>query len=246
MTLQEQLRWGGLWIILTSLLMNGMNIVVYLGYHNAAIQAVYAIGFTGLILSCTIIHTAQARHAGLFGVLAYLISLFSLALSNVVTFLDSGRIGRHQRSAPGISWHLASSYAYCCLWHIPRYYVVGCFYRDHRRAAQMGRHPVSPGRIPAAPCSICHGNCGAIILPFHYWWIDPVRGRAHLDRLGTLVGEGMEPSGSRAVKSRSHLGRTSHRAECTPPHRECLSEFSRRIDFGRRCYQCAGFSISDP
>jgi hypothetical protein len=107
MNLREQLRWGGLWIILTSLLMNGMNIVVYLGYHNAAIQAVYAIGFTGLILSCTIIHTAQARQAGLFGVLAYLISLFSLALSNVVTFLTLAELAgireAHQASL-GI-WH---------------------------------------------------------------------------------------------------------------------------------------------
>jgi hypothetical protein len=107
MNLRTQLRWGGMWIILTSLLMNGMNIVVYLGYHNAAIQAVYAIGFTGLILSCTIIHTAQARQAGLFGVPAYLISVLSLALSNVVTFLIlaelSGIAEAHQASL-GI-WH---------------------------------------------------------------------------------------------------------------------------------------------
>lgn len=87
MNLQEQLRWGGLWMIGTSLLMNGVNILVYLGYHNTAIQAAYGIGFIGLILSCTIIHTAQAHRAGLFGVLGYLISLFSLTLSNVLPFL---------------------------------------------------------------------------------------------------------------------------------------------------------------
>jgi hypothetical protein len=107
MNLREQLRWGGLWIIITSLLMNGMNIIVYLGYHNAAIQAIYAVGFTGLILSCTIIHTAQARRAGLFGVLAYLISLFSLALSNVVTFLILAElvgIGEARQASLGI-WH---------------------------------------------------------------------------------------------------------------------------------------------
>jgi hypothetical protein len=87
MNLRQQLRWGGWWIILSSVLMNGMNILMYLGYHNAAIQAVYGIGFTGLILACTIIHVAQARKAGVFGLIAYLVSVLSLAYSNVVTFL---------------------------------------------------------------------------------------------------------------------------------------------------------------
>ena len=87
MNLRQQLRWGGCWIILSSVLMNGMNILVYLGYHNAAIQAGYGIGFTGLILSCTIIHVAQARKAGVFSLIAYLVSVLSLAYSNVVTFL---------------------------------------------------------------------------------------------------------------------------------------------------------------
>jgi hypothetical protein len=87
MNLRQQLRWGGWWIMISSVLMNGMNIVVYLGYHNAAIQAVYGVGFTGLILACTIIHVAQARKAGLFGLIAYLVSVLSLAYSNVVTFL---------------------------------------------------------------------------------------------------------------------------------------------------------------
>lgn len=87
MTLDKQLRWGGLWIILTSLLMNGMNILVYMGIHNATVQAVYGVGFTGLILSCTIIHIAQAKHSGLLGLLAYLLSVLSLIFANVVNFL---------------------------------------------------------------------------------------------------------------------------------------------------------------
>jgi hypothetical protein len=107
MNLRKQLRWGGLWIIITAILMNSMNVVVYLGYHNAAVQALYAVGFTGLILCCTIIHTVQAPRAGLFGVLAYLISLFSLTLSNVVTFLilaELSGIGEAHQASLGI-WH---------------------------------------------------------------------------------------------------------------------------------------------
>jgi len=73
--------------MITSVLMNGMNIVVYLGYHNTAIQGVYAIGFTGLILACTFIHLAQASQSGLFGLFSYLLNVLSLAYSNVVTFL---------------------------------------------------------------------------------------------------------------------------------------------------------------
>lgn len=87
MTLRKQLRWGGLFIIVAAVLMNGTTIMVYLGKHNAVIQAVYGIGFTGLILSSAIIHIAQARRSGVFGLLAYLISVLSLAFANVVTFL---------------------------------------------------------------------------------------------------------------------------------------------------------------
>ena len=87
MTLRKQLRWGGLFIIVAAVLMNGTNIMVYWGKHNAAIQAVYGIGLTGLILACAIIHIAQARRSGVFGLLAYLISVLSLAFANVVTFL---------------------------------------------------------------------------------------------------------------------------------------------------------------
>lgn len=87
MNLHKQLRWGGWWIVIVSLLMNSMNILVYVGYHNTIVQAVYGVGFTGLILACTIIHVAQARQAGIWGLLAYLISVLSLAYANVATFL---------------------------------------------------------------------------------------------------------------------------------------------------------------
>jgi hypothetical protein len=87
MNLRQQLRWGGWWVIISAILMNGMNILVYAGYHNAAIQAVYGLGFTGLILACTIIHIAQSKRAGVLGLLSYLLSVLSLAYANVVTFL---------------------------------------------------------------------------------------------------------------------------------------------------------------
>ncbi|HET9589300.1 MAG TPA: hypothetical protein VFO91_10970 [Anaerolineales bacterium] len=85
--MQKQLCWGGLLIIVASLLMNGMNILVYSGYDNVTIQAVYGAGFTGLVLAATIIHIAQSRRAGVFGLLAYLVSVLSLVYANVVTFL---------------------------------------------------------------------------------------------------------------------------------------------------------------
>ncbi|HSK67239.1 MAG TPA: hypothetical protein VK888_09935 [Anaerolineales bacterium] len=87
MSIRQQVRAFGVLIIVFSLLMNGMNIVVYQGYHNALIQAVYGVGFSGLILVCTIVHLMQARKSGLFGLFAYLMSMLSLGYANVATFL---------------------------------------------------------------------------------------------------------------------------------------------------------------
>lgn len=87
MSLRRQLRWGGLWIMVVSLLVSVTNILVYAGKHNAAIQAVYFAGYTGLVLTCTIIHVAQARRAGLLGLVAYLLSVLGLLYGNSVTFL---------------------------------------------------------------------------------------------------------------------------------------------------------------
>lgn len=87
MTLKNQLRWGGWWIIAAAVLVGGMNMLVYSNRHNAAIQAAYGVGFTGLILTSTMIHVAQARRSGMFGLLAYLITALSLVFANVVTFL---------------------------------------------------------------------------------------------------------------------------------------------------------------
>lgn len=88
MNLREQLRRGGSWIIVSSLLMTGTNIALYLGYHTVPIQAMYGIGFTGLVLTATIIHLAQAGRAGISGTLAYLICVLSLLYANVITFLN--------------------------------------------------------------------------------------------------------------------------------------------------------------
>ena len=87
MTFRKQLQWGGLLIIVVSLLLSISNIIVYAGKHNAAIQAVYGVGYTGLILACTIIHIVQSRRAGLFGLFAYLVSVLCLVYVNVATFL---------------------------------------------------------------------------------------------------------------------------------------------------------------
>lgn len=87
MTLRIQLRWGGLWIIVASSSLGAANMLMYLGYQNFIIQAVYGIGLTGMILTCTIIHVAQARQSGLLGLLAYLLSVLSLLCANVAAFL---------------------------------------------------------------------------------------------------------------------------------------------------------------
>lgn len=87
MTLQGQLRWGGLWIMVVALLVSVSNMMVYAGRHNAAIQAVCFAGYTGLILTCTIIHIAQARRAGILGLVAYLLSVLCLVYANTATFL---------------------------------------------------------------------------------------------------------------------------------------------------------------
>lgn len=87
MTLQGQLRWGGLWIMVVALFWSVTNISVYAGRHNAAIQAVYFIGHTGMILTCTIIHIAQSQRSGLLGLVAYLVSVLCLAYANTFTFL---------------------------------------------------------------------------------------------------------------------------------------------------------------
>ena len=88
MTFRKQLQWGGLLIIVVSLLVSITNALFYLGIHSVALHTIYGMGFTGLILTCAIIHIAQARRAGLFELVTYLLSVLCLAYVNVATFLD--------------------------------------------------------------------------------------------------------------------------------------------------------------
>src|SRR5512145_998421 len=90
MTFRKQLQWGGLLIIVVALLVSITNAIIYTGQHNLIVQALHAIGYTGLILTCTIIHITQARRAGLFGLIAYLLSVLCLVYVNVETFLTLG------------------------------------------------------------------------------------------------------------------------------------------------------------
>lgn len=87
MTLRQQLRLGGLWIMVASLLVSVTNIIVSTGRNNTLVQAVYFSGYIGLILTCTIIHIAQARRAGLLGLVAYLLSTLGLLFGSPVAFL---------------------------------------------------------------------------------------------------------------------------------------------------------------
>ena len=88
MTFRKQLQWSGLSIILVALLVSISNGLFYAGIHNVALHVVHGIGFTGLILTCTIMHIAQARRAGMFELITYLLSVLCLAYVNVATFID--------------------------------------------------------------------------------------------------------------------------------------------------------------
>jgi hypothetical protein len=87
MTFRKQLQWGGFLIMVVALLVSITNAMIYAGKHNVIIQAVHAVGYTGLIMTCTIIHITQSRRAGLFGLIAYLLSVLCLVYVNVETFL---------------------------------------------------------------------------------------------------------------------------------------------------------------
>ncbi|HMB24642.1 MAG TPA: hypothetical protein VKP08_17480 [Anaerolineales bacterium] len=88
MTFRRQLQWGGLAIILAALLVSVTNGLLYVGIHTIALHVMYAIGFAGLILTCTLIHITQARRASLFESIIYLLSVLCLAYVNVAIFMD--------------------------------------------------------------------------------------------------------------------------------------------------------------
>lgn len=88
MTFRRQLQWSGLLIITMALLVSITNGLLYVGIHNIALHVAYAIGFTGLILTCTILHITQAQRAGLFELITYLLSVLCLAFLNIATFMD--------------------------------------------------------------------------------------------------------------------------------------------------------------
>lgn len=88
MTFRRQLQWGGLAIILAALLVSITNGLLYVGIHTIALHVMYAIGFTGLILACTILHITQARRASLFELITYLMTVLCLAYVNVAIFMD--------------------------------------------------------------------------------------------------------------------------------------------------------------
>lgn len=85
--LRKQLRWSGLLVILISLLVNGATILIDTGFQNTAVQAVYGLGFTGLVLVCSLMHVAQSRRSGWLGSIAYPVTVLGLAYANVNNFL---------------------------------------------------------------------------------------------------------------------------------------------------------------
>ena len=59
MNLRQQLRWGGLWIMISSVFEDVATIVIYAGKQSATMHLIYSIGYTALVLTCVFIHIAQ-------------------------------------------------------------------------------------------------------------------------------------------------------------------------------------------
>ncbi len=145
MPLRDQLRWGGLWIIVASALFSSMNIAAYAGHHTTAIQAVYGIGFTALILACTLIHVAQAQRAGLFGLAAYVTTVLSLVYANLITFLTLAELAGY----PAAHAALTASWTSLPVGRVAVYGIFAGLPLLGMAAARAGVFPTWAGRLVA-------------------------------------------------------------------------------------------------
>lgn len=80
-------RAGGLWIIITQLLFNIPNLLIYLGLHTPLTQGLYTAGLLGLILLAVIVPAAHGQRAGGWGMAALVSLSLTTALTGIVTFL---------------------------------------------------------------------------------------------------------------------------------------------------------------
>lgn len=143
MTFRKQLQWGGFLIILVALLVSITNALFYAGIHNVALHVMYAIGFTGLILTCTILHITQARRAGIFELITYLLSVLSLTYVNVATYMDLVSMAK----IPGTEQAIASVRGPVLL--VAIYGLYFCLILFFLASAQVGVVPRSAGILTA-------------------------------------------------------------------------------------------------
>lgn len=132
MTFRKQIQWGGLLIIIVALLVSIPNALLYVGIHNFALHIAYGIGFTGLILACTIIHIAQARRAGIFELVTYVLAILCLAYVNVVTFMDLVAMA----DIPGTQQAIAEVHG--PVWLAANYGLYFCLTLFYLASAQVG------------------------------------------------------------------------------------------------------------
>jgi hypothetical protein len=132
MTFRKQIQWGGLLIIIVALLVSIPNALLYVGIHNFALHIAYGIGFTGLILACTIIHIAQAGRAGIFELVTYVLAILCLAYVNIITFMDLVAMAE----IPGTQQAIAEVHG--PVWLAANYGLYFCLILFYLASAQVG------------------------------------------------------------------------------------------------------------
>jgi hypothetical protein len=148
MTFRKQIQWGGLLIIIVALLVSIPNALLYVGIHNFALHIAYGIGFTGLILACTLIHIAQARRAGIFELVTYVLAILFLAYVNVVTFMDLVAMA----GIPGTQQAIADVHG--PVWLAANYGLYVCLVLFYLASAQVGVLSPSAGMLTAFAVAI--------------------------------------------------------------------------------------------
>jgi len=148
MTFRKQIQWGGLLIIIVALLVSIPNALLYVGIHNFALHIAYGIGFTGLILACTIIHIAQAGRAGIFELVTYVLAILCLAYVNVITFMDLVAMAE----IPGTQQAIAEVHG--PVWLAANYGLYLCLILFYLASAQVGVLSPSAGMLTAFAIAI--------------------------------------------------------------------------------------------
>jgi len=120
MNLRQQLRWGGLWIMISSVFESVAVIVIYAGKQSATMHLIYSIGYTALVLTCAFIHISQARRSGIFGLVTYIACVLTVLYLNILSFLIqadlAGIEGARQATRPLLPPMTTVNYVAMLVW----------------------------------------------------------------------------------------------------------------------------------